>query len=478
MMETVKKVLVVDDDHFFRTVLKDALQDRYLVCVAQDGSDVLDQALNQQPDLVILDVGLPGKSGIEVCRELKQHPQTRRMTVLLLTGCSSKEDIILGLQAGADDYLTKPMSPPEILARVDAHLSSNSHYSGLEYNDLLMLLQLSETVSVCRNPMAILRQIVDKMAEVVDVTRCSIVSVAPGGKLIVKASSDLVRDQEIEIKLEKYPEINRALQSRRAVVINDIRTDPLMEPVRQHVEALGFHAIIVIPIIKKQSVIGTFFLRTATALQGGISERVANLSHLVANISANALENASLFERMKSAQEYFEEMAIRDGLTRLYTHRHFYDRLEEEFSRAQRHRQSLSLLFFDIDDFKQINDNFGHTRGDEVLRQIGRSIREVVRESDIAARYGGEEFAILLPSTESGGAMEMARRLLAIIRQQQYQGLPGVTVTVSCGVATTTGADIRNFSHLVLQADAAMYQAKAAGKGEVRRADPTASQNT
>jgi len=462
-----QRILLVDDDHGYRAVLKESLQEHYLVCEADSGQEVLSQVLALGPDLVVLDVDVSGKTGIEVCRELKHHPQTRTIPVLLLTDRSKQEDIVLGLQAGADDYLTKPMSPPEILARVEAHLASGNYYAGLEFDDLLMLLQLSETVSVCRNPLTILRLIVERMAAVTEVTRCSIVCIGAEGELVVKASSDLDGDREIVLEPQRYPEIGRALETRRAVVVNDIRNDPLMEPVRQYVEALAFNSIIVIPIVKKQSVIGTFFLRSATALHGGISERVFNLCHLVANISANALENASLFERMKSAQEYFEEMAIRDGLTRLYTHRHFYDRLEEEFSRTIRHRQPLSLLFFDIDDFKQINDGYGHTRGDVVLRRIGRTIREVVRESDIPARYGGEEFALLLPNTESGGAQEMARRLLGLIRQQVFEGLPEVTVTVSCGVATCRDGNYETFSQLVRRADAAMYRAKSAGKGQV-----------
>jgi len=174
---------------------------------------------------------------------------------------------------------------------------------------------------------------------------------------------------------------------------------------------------------------------------------------------------------MRTAQEFLEEMAIRDGLTSLYSHRHFYDRLEEEFSRSLRHHEPLSLIFFDIDDFKRINDNFGHTRGDEVLRQIGRCIRQVVRDSDIPARYGGEEFALLLPNTSTAGAQEMARRLGSIIRSQRYVGLPGETVTVSIGVSTFTNDNLATYSQLVEHADTAMYRAKNQGKDQIAVAD-------
>jgi len=466
-----KKILIVDDDNFFRSILKDTLCDRYQVIEADCGTAAIDLALSNCPDLIILDIEMPDRSGLDVCQELKELEQTRRIPVIMLTSRSKKEEIILGLQIGADDYLTKPMSPPEILARVDAHLRSKGFYDELEHRDLLMLLELSESIAASRNPMKILRLIVEKMAEVINVERCSIVSVGSGGELIVRASNDLAKSTEIRLKMERYPEISKALKTRRAVVVNDIKNDPLMAPVREYVNAISFNSIVVIPIIKKESVIGTFFLRTASNLKNGVSERVYKLCHLVANISANALENAALFESMKTAQEFLEEMAIRDGLTKLYTHRYFYDRLDEEFSRSERYGEPLSLIFFDIDNFKRINDRFGHQRGDEVLRKIGRCLREVVRECDIPARYGGEEFAVLLPNTATDGAHEMASRLQAIIRDQDYPQLAGEKVTVSAGVATFDQGNLSSQDQLVGLADAAMYEAKTNGKDRIILAD-------
>ena len=466
-MMNKKSILVIDDDKFFREILKDVLKDRYEVVEATGLEDLIKMATTLRPDLIILDIELPGKSGIELCKELKKEGHTRSTPVILLSSRAKKEEIIRGLQAGADDYLTKPLYPPEILARVDAHLRSKSYYSNLEHRDMQMLLELSDAISVLRNPMKILRIIVEKMADIIDVVRCSIVSISSCGELIVKASSDMPNDGDIVLKFERYPEISKALETRRAVIINDIRHDPLMASVRSFIEDLGFNSIIVVPIIKKESVIGTFLLRTATTLKGEDSERINKLCHLVANISANALENATLFESMKTAQEFLEEMAIRDGLTKLYTHRHFYDRLDEEFSRAIRHKEPLSLIFFDIDNFKQINDKFGHMYGDEVLRHIGRVIKEVVRESDIAARYGGEEFAVLLPHTELEGALEMARRLALMIRELRFESLKSRPITVSTGVSTFARNNLLSYDELVRLADQAMYNAKAAGKDRI-----------
>jgi len=469
-VQTELKILIVDDEFFFRTVLKDTLKGQYDIIEAENGEEAISLALTQKPNLIIMDVEMPIKDGIDTCRALKESAGTREIPVILLTALSSKEDVIRGLKAGADDYITKPMCLPEVLARVAAHLRPKDYYSDLEKRDLLLLLELAENISAIRNPMTILRLIVDKMSALIDNARCSIVSIKDDGVPYVKASSDLEVNEEIKLALCNYPEISKALDTKQPVIINDINNDPLLDSVRAKIEALKFNSIIVIPVIKKESVIGTFLLRTATPLTDGVTERIYKLCQLVANLSANALETAILFESIKTEQEYFEEMSIRDELTKLYNHRHFYNRLEKEFSRADRYQTPLSLVFFDIDDFKRINDNYGHTHGDDVLREIGKLVLKVARESDVPARYGGEEFAIILPSTTSEGALEMAQRLNSMIREHNFENLEGVQVTVSSGTSTFISKNVQSCGQLVQLADEAMYNAKLQGKDRISKA--------
>jgi len=163
-------------------------------------------------------------------------------------------------------------------------------------------------------------------------------------------------------------------------------------------------------------------------------------------------------------------MAIRDGLTGLYNHRHFYDRLEEEFSRAGRYAAPLSLVFFDIDDFKRINDLYGHTQGDRVLKRIGKLVKSVARESDIPARYGGDEFAIILPNTAGDGAFDLANRIQAVILDCEFENLPGEQITVSSGVSTFANKNVQSFNDLVHLVDEGMYKSKNQGKNMVSRA--------
>ena len=469
-MDMKKKILIVDDELFFREVLKDILQERFTVIVGKDGDEALPLSLKYAPDLIIMDVEMPRKNGIEACRILKAEPATRKIPIILFTGRTKKQDMVFGLKAGADDYITKPVCSLEIIARVDAHLRGKDSYSDLEDKDLRFLLEITESISAIRNPMALLRVIVEKMAGVMDVARCSIISINDKGEVIVKASNDLNYQEELILDLHKYPEIQKSIELKQTVVVNDIQNDPLMFSVREQTEKLGYNSIIVIPVIKKESVIGTFFLRTASPIKNGITDRIYKLCQLIANISANALENAILFESVQSAQNYFEEMAIRDGLTGLYNHRHFYDRLEEEFSRASRYAAPLSLVFFDIDDFKRINDLYGHTRGDQVLKKIGQLVRSVARESDIPARYGGDEFAIILPNTAGAGAFDLANRIQTVILDCEFENLPGEQITVSSGVSTFANKNVQSFNDLVHLVDDGMYKSKNQGKNMVSRA--------
>jgi two-component system cell cycle response regulator len=184
-------------------------------------------------------------------------------------------------------------------------------------------------------------------------------------------------------------------------------------------------------------------------------------------MSSNALENAALFELMLSKQRYLEEMTLRDGLTTLYNHQHFYTRIEEEFYRATRYGTALSCLFFDIDDFKKVNDRYGHVCGDEVLRQIGRMLTSLIRESDIAARYGGEEFALLLPNTGAKGAIVLADRLRTALGEIVVVEMNCTRITASVGIATYVDGNMSSYEQLIKQADETMYQSKMTGKDRV-----------
>jgi diguanylate cyclase (GGDEF)-like protein len=215
------------------------------------------------------------------------------------------------------------------------------------------------------------------------------------------------------------------------------------------------------------------------------------LVRLIANQVAAAVENARLYDRLES-------QAITDGLTGLYNHRFFYDRLSAEVTRARRYGFQLSLLMLDLDDFKRFNDEFGHPAGDRVLAGVGAVLREQLRKDvDVPCRYGGEEFAIILPHTPSPGAATVGRRLTEKVgallsgedkvdpawltgervrRSIEGAPFPGrgpdetTHITVSVGIATYPDQS-NDAESLVGNADKALYVAKHRGKNRVELFD-------
>jgi diguanylate cyclase (GGDEF)-like protein len=188
------------------------------------------------------------------------------------------------------------------------------------------------------------------------------------------------------------------------------------------------------------------------------------LREMVTRMQRNQLELEGKNEELRRGNELLEQLSFTDGLTRLHNHRYFQDRLRVEVRRADRTGEQLALLLVDIDDFKALNDRHGHAVGDQVLRQVGGVLNEVVRDSDLPARYGGEEFVVLAPHTGKVGALSLAEKLRATVSRSRFdvesEGASGLLVTVSVGVAVYGGDARRLFN----DADRALYQAKATGK--------------
>lgn len=210
-----------------------------------------------------------------------------------------------------------------------------------------------------------------------------------------------------------------------------------------------------IPFMSQDKVLGVFTVAMRTS--GSISAYQQHTLSIIANQVAVNIANARLHQMMR-------QMATTDGLTGLINHRHFQEKADEEFARASRYPQPLSLLLFDIDHFKRINDTYGHPVGDAVLKKVGRILREAVRSVDIAARYGGEEFVSLLVNTDAKGAQQMAERIRGTIEKNRFLwNGENIPVTMSVGFATYPD-DAADKKDLIEKADQALYWAKGNGR--------------
>lgn len=170
---------------------------------------------------------------------------------------------------------------------------------------------------------------------------------------------------------------------------------------------------------------------------------------------------------LEARNRLLQQSAIRDGMTGLYTHQHFYERLADELRRASRYERTISLLLLDVDKFKRVNDTRGHLAGDRALQSIANQVRSSIRDVDLAARYGGDEFAVLLPETGADGAAVVAERIRSAAERTDV-GAPGIQdyVTLSVGIAVYPD-HARSSLDLVEQADQALYAAKRTGKNRI-----------
>ena len=273
--------------------------------------------------------------------------------------------------------------------------------------------------------------------------------------------------------IEDLPQDLAVIRSRSPIHIR-IDDPDLTADVRAQMSEWREQASLMVPLIVGDAVVGALEV-SETQFPRHFSEQETELCVALGEQAAVAIHNAQLYTRLQEQKAIIERQATTDSLTGLCNQRHFWERLRDEVARAQRYEHPLSLLMLDLDDFKHVNDEFGHPAGDRVLSAVGEVLRAQVRQGiDVPSRYGGEEFAVILPCTESllddtgtlDGAVTTSERIRAAIAGigDGSAGRPGITVSI--GVATLPihagGAE-----DLVSKADQALYRAKGLGKDRV-----------
>jgi diguanylate cyclase (GGDEF)-like protein len=253
--------------------------------------------------------------------------------------------------------------------------------------------------------------------------------------------------------LGDFPATRQVLEGQAplTVLVSDAGADPAeVAYMRQE----GFASLVMLPLVAKGRSIGLVELYAVTEVR--LDGTALELVKMMANEAAMALDNATLYERAR-------QLADRDPLTDFFNHRYFHQRLGEELLRAGRSRAPVSLLMLDLDEFKLVNDTFGHLFGDRVLHWTADLVRSTLRASDVPARYGGDEFAVILPDTDPAGARLVAARIERAFAEHAYQSEGGhpVPVGVSVGAATYP-AQATSATDLIAAADADLYATKRA----------------
>jgi diguanylate cyclase (GGDEF)-like protein len=228
-------------------------------------------------------------------------------------------------------------------------------------------------------------------------------------------------------------------------------TEPAATKVADTATSATVNSHLTVPLITSGKAVGAVTL--CNMYEAAYSDEDAQIFSVLGGYLAATLENAMLFQRV-------EALAASDGLTQLCNHAHFYEMMDTEIIRAHRYAYPLSLILLDVDDFKAVNDTYGHQMGDAVLREVAAIIRSVVRQVDIAARYGGDEFAILTPQTDWAGAVALAARLQHRVADHLFAiGATSIHITLSLGVSSLS-EQIKFKESLVGEADIALYRAK------------------
>ncbi len=450
------RVMVVDDILANVRLLEAKLESEYFeVSTAMSGIDALEKIQRVRPDIVLLDVMMPGMDGIEVCRRIKSNPATRHIPVVMVTALDQPEDRVRGLEAGADDFLTKPVNDVALFSRVkslvrlkmliDELLARNSNG-----DDLMLSDEVISAEEAGKPGRILLIDDHDQLAKRV-------------GKAVAQHHEiDFINDpsralQQVEENDYELLMVNLDMESYDGLrLCSQLRS---LEKNRQ---------VPILIIIDPDDT-----RRMSRALEMGVNDylmRPIDRQELLARVNTQ-IRRWRYTCKLRDNVRQSIAMAVTDPLTGLYNRRYMVTHGEALVDEAANRGRALSTLLLDLDFFKKVNDQYGHDVGDRVLKELAARLKRQVRRLDIVCRIGGEEFVILLPNAEISVAWRIAERLRKSISDTPFDvgEKPGelkIDLTASIGLAgfenSTDTLDI-----LLKRADEALYKAKESGRNKV-----------
>lgn len=451
------RVLVVDDIPSNRRLMQATLEAKYYsVILAEDGPQALVKAFEEEPDIILLDVMMPGMDGYEVCRRLKADPRTSHIPVVMLTALHDADDRINGFEAGADDFLSKPMDDFALMARLDALTRYNAVAAELRQRDATV----ADSSALTRDELAELERPANILIIETD-ERAANRMAAPLRKVGHRVMTWQETLKEGAEKLGRLDVAILALSGQK----HDAKR--LCASLRSTYRAGEVSIIVTYEPFDK--------VEATEALQFGAGDVVVqpvDELELLARVKTQ-LRRSRYVEILRRRVDRGLELSLVDQLTGLYNRRFMLAQLKSWMHRAQSGGYPVSIAAFDIDYFKRINDAYGHQAGDQVLKEFAERLGMNVRPKDLVCRPGGEEFLVILPETELEKALQGAERIRQAISGRSFrleeQGID-VKITVSAGVATS-GPGNETLAELLEDADRALYRAKQLGRNRIEEAE-------
>jgi two-component system cell cycle response regulator len=450
------RILVVDDILPNVKLLEAKLVSEYYdVITATNGVDALRRVKEDSPDIVLLDIMMPGMDGFEVCRRLKEDPETSHIPVVMVTALTDAQDRVKGLENGADDFLSKPINDTALMARVRSlvRLKMTIDEWRVRSNTASAMGVMDDSGAVMSEPVqgAQVLLVEDQDFEVDKIKT----ALATDNNIILQARSgmealELARGREfdlIAVSLNLGGEDGlrlcshlRSNENTRSIPIMMIASPDDMPRVAHGLE-IGAHDYIMRPIDKNE-----MLARARTQIR-----------------------RKRFQERLRSNYEISLNMALTDQLTGLYNRRYFEVHMEKLIEDNKSSSKNLCVLYMDIDKFKTVNDTWGHNVGDEILISFAERLKDNMRSFDMLARLGGEEFVAVLPDVSQEKALYVAERMRRLIADEVFPcSVPegALRITASMGGIIIADGD-HPIPKLLERADGELYKAKQGGRNRV-----------
>lgn len=444
------RVLVVDDIMPNLRILEAKLESEYYeVLMAQSGLEAIEIANSQSPDIILLDVMMPDMDGFETCRRLKAIPATNHIPVVMVTALDERGDLVQGLEAGADDFLMKPVDDITMFARVKS------------------LTRLKFIVDELKTRQS------GSYGEKFDESMSS--AKLEGGNILVvdddrsrsKIWHRYLADQHNPFYFGDDPKNGEGKADQVDLLLVNCKAENF-DGLRVCSHIRSEKNMRQLPLL---AIIDPTDKRCAhKALDLGVNDLISDPvdpQELGARIRTQ-MKRKHYLDYLRKSLDKSVELAGTDPLTGLNNRRVMENQLEPIVKRAVLGGPSVSLMLIDLDHFKSINDTYGHDAGDEVLVEFSKRLRESLRIIDIPCRFGGEEFVVVMPNTNYDGALAVAQRVLHVVGSENFvvhDGEDSMRVTASIGLSTAQPED--NASSLLKRVDECVYKAKDKGRNRV-----------
>ena len=449
------RILVVDDIPANVKLLEARLSAEYFdVTTAYSGAEALALADRAECDIILLDVMMPDMDGFEVCRRLKSNPVTHHIPVVMVTALDQPSDRVRGLEAGADDFLTKPVTDVALISRV---------------RSLARLKMVTDELRM--------RALTTKEIGIQNPEREAVAETGRNGRVLI-----------VDDRQSSYERIVGTLSAEHTVDVEANPNDALFRVAEGDYELVlvslglkdfdGLRLCSQIRSLERTRNMPILAItepdnnaRLVRGLEIGVNDyliRPIDKNEMLARVRTQ-IKKKRYTERLRDNVQASIEMAITDALTSLYNRRYMETHLSALVEQAAQRGKPIAVMILDIDFFKSINDGHGHDAGDDVLREFAMRIRKSIRNIDLACRYGGEEFVIVMPETDMAVASMVAERIRRRIATEPFpiqQGSKSLEVTISIGLAALNGAD-DNAAAMLKRADTALYRAKRDGRNRV-----------